>query len=255
MRARWPFLDHPAPIAFAHRGDGLLPENTMAAFESAVRLGYRYIETDVQATRDGVAVTFHDDRLDRLGGRRDRVAELSWSEARLVKIDGREPMARLDELLGTWPHVRVNIDPKSDAAVAPLVDALRRAEAVERVCVVSFSDRRIERVRALLGPGLCSSLGPNGIARLRIASLGLACRAPRAPCVQVPLRYRGLPIVDRAFVEEAHRRGAAVHVWTVNEAAVMNRLLDLGVDGIMSDRIEVLKSVLVGRGAWVAADV
>ena len=227
----------------------------MAAFESAIRAGYRYIETDVQATRDGVAVTFHDDRLDRLGGRRDRVSELSWSEARLVKIDGREPMPRLDELLGTWPNIRVNIDPKSDAAVAPLVEALRRAEAVERVCVASFSDRRIERVRAMLGPGLCSSLGPYAIARLRIASLGLPCRVPRAPCVQVPLRYRGLPIVDRAFVDAAHERGAAVHVWTVNEAAVMNRLLDLGVDGIMSDRIGVLKSVLEGRGAWVTADV
>ena len=224
----------------------------MAAFESAVRAGYRYIETDVQATRDGVAVTFHDDRL---GGRRDRVAEISWSEARLVKIDGREPMARLDELLGTWPKIRVNIDPKTDAAVAPLVEVLRRAEAVERVCIASFSDRRLERVRNLLGTGLCSSLGAYAITRLRIASLGLPCRAPRAPCVQVPLRYRGLPIVDRAFVDAAHERGAAVHVWTVNEAPVMNRLLDLGVDGIMSDRIEVLKSVLEGRGAWVTADV
>ena len=223
----------------------------MAAFESAVRLGYRYLETDVRATRDGVAVAFHDDTLDRLGGRRGRLAELPWSEARRIKIDDREPMARLDEVLGTWPGVRVNVDPKCDAAVEPLVAALRRADAVERVCVASFSGRRIERVRERIGPDLCWSPGPYAITRLRAASLGLPCPLPQPPCVQVPLRYRGLPIVDRAFVEAAHRRGAAVHVWTVNEAAVMNRLLDLGVDGIMSDRIEVLKSVLVGRGAWV----
>ena len=226
----------------------------MAAFESAVRLGYRYIETDVQVTRDGVAVAFHDDTLGRLAGRRVRVAELAWSEARRIKIDDREPMARLDGLLGAWPEIRVNIDPKSDAAVEPLAEALRRTDAVKRVCVASFSDRRIERARRLLGPSLCWSLGPYAITRLRAASLGLPCRAPRAPCVQVPQRYRGLPIVDRAFVEAAHRRGAAVHVWTVNEAADMNRLLDLGVDGIMSDRIVVLKSVLEARGAWVSTD-
>ncbi len=251
MRAhQWPFLDHPAPIGFAHRGDGLLPENTMAAFESAVRLGYRYIETDVQATRDGVAVAFHDDTLDRLGGRGGRVTELPWSEARRIKIDDREPMARLDEILGTWPYIRVNVDPKSDAAVDPLVEALRRTDAVERVCLASFSDRRIERVREQIGASLCWSPGPYAVARLRAASLGVPCRVPRAPCVQVPVRYRGMPIIDRAFVEAAHRRGAAVHAWTVNEATDMNRLLDLGVDGIMADRIEVLRSVLIARGAW-----
>ncbi len=226
----------------------------MAAFESAVRQGYRYIETDVQATRDGVAVALHDDTLDRLGGRRDRVSELPWSEAKWIKIDEREPIARLDEIRGTWPEIRVNVDPKSDAAVEPLVEALRRANAVERVCLASFSDRRIERVRAHLGAGLCWSLGPYALARLRAASFGLRYRTPRAPCVQVPLRYRGIPIVDRAFIETAHRHGAAVHVWTVNEPAVMNRLLDLGVDGIMANRIEVLKSVLMARGAWESND-
>ena len=252
MRAQpWAFLDHPTPIAFAHRGDGRLPENTMAAFESAVRLGYRYLETDVRTTRDGVAVAFHDETLDRLAGRPGRLAELPWSEAKRIKIDDREPLARLDEVLGTWPGIRVNVDPKCDAAIEPLVAALRRADAVGRVCVGSFSDRRIERARRQLGPALCWSPGPRAITRLRAASLGLPFAAPRAPCVQVPLSYRGLPIVDRAFVEAAHRRGSAVHVWTVNEAKVMNRLLDLGVDGIMADRIEVLKSVLEARGAWV----
>ena len=226
----------------------------MAAFESAVRHGYRYIETDVQATRDGVAVAFHDDTLERLGGRRDRVGELQWSEMKEIRIDHREPIARLDEILGTWPDLRVNVDPKSDAAVGPMVEVLRRSNAVERVCVASFSDSRIERVRGQLGDGLCWSPGPKAIGRLRAASLGLPCRAPRAPCVQVPLRYRGMPIVDHAFVEAAHRRGVAVHVWTVNEAKAMDRLLDLGVDGIMADRIEVLKSVLVARGAWEARD-
>lgn len=227
-----------------------MPENTMAAFESAVRLGYRYIETDVQATRDGVAVAFHDDTLDRLGGRGGRVRDLPWSEVRRIKIDGREPMARLDEILGTWPYIRVNVDPKSDAAVDPLIEALHHADAVERVCLASFSDRRIERIREQVGSSLCWSPGPRAIARLRAASLGVPCQTPQAPCVQVPVRYRGMPIVDRGFVEAAHRRGAVVHVWTVNEATDMNRLLDLGVDGIMSDRIEALRSVLAARGAW-----
>ena len=126
--ARFPYLDHPGPIAFAHRGGGKeQPENSMAAVAHAVGLGYRYIETDVRATRDGVPVLFHDASLDALTDRDGKISDLSWDEVRRARIAGREPLLRLDDLLGAWSDLRVNLEPKSDQAVEPLADAVRRA--------------------------------------------------------------------------------------------------------------------------------
>ena len=249
---RHPFLDWPGPIAFAHRGGaGDWPENTRPAFAGAVALGYRYVETDVHVTADGVLVAFHDDRLDRVTDRTGTIADLPWSEVAAARVDGREPILRFDELLDAWPDLRVNVDPKHDRAVEPLAEAVRRARALDRVCVGSFSDRRLARLRALLGPGLATSLGPGGVARLRAASVGLPSGRFPADCVQVPTGARGVTLVDRRFVAAAHARGLAVHVWTIDEPAEMDRLLDLGVDGIMTDRPAVLRQVLERRGAWV----
>ena len=252
--AAWPFLDWPGPLPFAHRGGASeAPENTMPAFAHAVGLGYRYLETDVHATSDGVLVAFHDDRLDRVTDRQGRIGDLPWSEVRHALVDGREPIPLLEDLLGTWPEVRVNIDPKHDAAVEPLAEVLRRTGAVDRVCIGAFSDRRIDRVRALVGPALCVSTGPRQVAQLTAVSQGARRRAAgvTAPCAQVPARAGRVPFVTARFVEAAHRRGIQVHVWTVDDPAEMHRLLDLGADGIMTDRPLVLKQVLEERGAWV----
>jgi glycerophosphoryl diester phosphodiesterase len=247
------FLDHDGPIAFAHRGGaGDWPENTMPAFEAAVALGYHYLETDVHLTRDGVLCAFHDDRLDRVTDRKGLVADLTWAEVSEARVDGREPIPRLDELLGTWTDVRVNIDPKHDDAVDALAAVLRRTGSVDRVCIGAFSDRRLARLRALLGPRLCTSLGPAGVARLRAAAFGLPSGKLPAQCVQVPPATRGVTLVDQRFVAAAHRRDLPVHVWTVDDPDEMRRLLDLGVDGIMTDRPAVLKQVLIDRGQWAA---
>jgi glycerophosphoryl diester phosphodiesterase len=250
-RSAWPFLDHPGPLAFAHRGAGGWPENTMAAFEAAVRLGYRYVETDVQVTADGVLVVLHDDRLDRLTDRSGKVAELRYAEVRRARVAGQEPIPTLEELLGTWPDLRVNIEPKHDACVEPLAKVIRRTDSLHRVCVGSFSDRRTAQVRQLLGPGLCTALGPRGVAWLRLASWAPLPGRVSAACAQVPLDFQGLPLVDARFLRTAHRHGLQVHVWTIDDPAQMEALLDLGVDGIMTDRPEILKAVLRGRGQWV----
>jgi glycerophosphoryl diester phosphodiesterase len=249
---RWPYLDWPHPIAFAHRGDHrteATPENSMAAFAAAVALGYRWLETDVHATADGVLVAFHDDHLDRVTDRTGAIGELRWQQVREAKMANGEPPPLLEDLLGAWPDVRVNVDAKHDAAVEPLVAVLDRTAAHDRVCLAAFSDRRLTQLRALTGGRVCTALGPREVAKLKAASLGAPARFAGA-CAQVPLRQGPIALVDRRFVNAAHRRGLRVHLWTIDDAAEMGRLLDLGVDGIMTDRPDLLRDVLDGRGQW-----
>ena len=253
VAADFEFLDHPGPLAFAHRGGGGdWPENTMPAFEHAVRLDYRYVETDVHVTSDGVLVAFHDESLDRVTDRTGLIRDQPWSEVQRALVDGREPIPRFEDILATWPQLRVNVDPKHDSAVDALIEALRRTASIDRVCIGAFSDRRLERVREALGPRLCTSLGPKGTAKLKAASFG-APLPLAAPCAQVPVRAKGVTVTDERFVRGAHRRGLQVHVWTIDDPAEMHRLLDIGVDGIMTDRPEVLRDVLITRGTWHGA--
>ena len=222
----------------------------MVAFDHAVSLGYRYLETDVHATADGVLVAFHDDELDRMTDHSGRIADLPWSMVRQARVAGTHPIPLLEDLLGAWPGVRVNIDPKHDAAIAPLVEVLRRTAATSRVAVGAFSDRRLARLGRAVGPALCRSLGPVGVARLYAAARGLPCGQLPGACVQVPVASRGVTVTDARLVAEAHRRGLQVHVWTVADPGEMRRLLDLGVDGLMTDRPTALKGVLRARHAW-----
>jgi glycerophosphoryl diester phosphodiesterase len=221
----------------------------MAAFERAIRLGYTYLETDVQDTKDGVVLAFHDSDLRRTCGRPGRISELPWSEVATARVDGREPIPRLDELLAAWPDARLNIDCKRDSGVSPLADVLERAAVLDRVCVTSFDDRRTARLRRRLGPRLCSTAGPAELAALRVAGY----RRTSAHAAQVPVRQSFITVVNARFVERVHRRRMHVHVWTIDDAAEMRRLLDLGVDGIMTDRPSVLRDVLIERGQWGAS--
>lgn len=247
----WPFLDHPGPLPFAHRGGaGDWPENTMPAFEGAVALGYRYIETDAHVTADGTCLAFHDDRLDRVTDRSGVIAELPYSTVREARVDGVEPIPLLEDLLGAFPEVRVNIDPKHDGAVEAVAEVVRRTASTDRICFGSFSDDRLARLRAMLGPRLCTSLGPKAVARLRAGSFGLPTGAMGGACVQVPHRVKGVRLVDDRFVARAHDKGLQVHVWTVDDPAEMHELLDRGVDGLMTDRPGVLREVLESRGTW-----
>lgn len=248
MTALHPFLDHPAPLAFAHRGGSLeVEENTMAAFAHAVALGYAHVETDVQATRDGVAVVFHDDTLARMTGEDVRVDALDWAELRARRTRGGNAIPRLDELLAAWPGLFVNLEAKADAAVAPMAEVIARAGALGRVCVGSFAPRRTAEAVRRLGPGLLWSPAHAGVLSLWLRGWGLPAPRPGFRVVQVPTHHRGIAVVTRGFVRAAHASGVQVHVWTVDEAAEMERLLDLGVDGIMSDRPTLLAGVVAVR--------
>ncbi|GED88186.1 glycerophosphodiester phosphodiesterase [Streptomyces sp. 6-11-2] len=250
--ARHPYLDHPGPLPFAHRGgaaDGL--ENTVAQFRQAAGLGYRYMETDVHATADGRLVAFHDATLDRVTDGAGRIADLPWEDVRQARVAGREPVPLFAELLETFPGVRWNVDVKAEPALRPLLDLIERTNAWDRVCVGSFSEARVVRAQRLAGPRLATSYGTRGVLALRLRSWGLPA-APRRSAVaaQVPVSQYGVPVVDGRFVRAAHERGLHVHVWTINEPALMHRLLDLGVDGIMTDHIDTLRKVMEDRGVW-----
>jgi glycerophosphoryl diester phosphodiesterase len=249
---RHPYLDHPGPIPFAHRGgaaDGL--ENTVFQFRRAVELGYRYIETDVHATADGKLVAFHDETLDRVTDGAGRIADLFWSDVSHARVAGREPVPLFEELLETFPEVRWNVDVKAEPALRPLLDLLERTDSWNRVCVGSFSEKRVVRAQHLAGPRLATSFGTRGVLNLRLRSWGAPLPVRRsAVAAQVPEEQSGVPVVDRRFIRAAHARGVQVHVWTVNEADRMHRLLDLGVDGIMTDHIDTLREVMVERGVW-----
>ena len=253
--ARSAFLDGPLPLAMAHRGGAIEHlENTMPAFEACVAMGYRYLETDVRATADGVPIVFHDPALERVSDATGRIDQLPWSEVSRARIGGREPILRLEELLGAFPDARFNLDIKAAGVVAPLVRAIRRARVADRICLASFSDARIAAARRLLGPGVCTALGPRGVAALRLASYrpraaGLV--RIQAGCAQVPLQLGGRALVDERFLAAAHARGLQVHVWTVDTEEETTAMLDLGVDGVMTDRPAMLKELLEKRGQWI----
>ncbi|MFD7818289.1 glycerophosphodiester phosphodiesterase [Streptomyces sp. NPDC059785] len=250
---RHPYLDHPGPLAFAHRGgaaDGL--ENTLTQFRRAVEAGYRYLETDVHATADGRLVAFHDTTLDRVTDGTGRIADLPWSDVRHARVAGTEPVSLFEELLEAFPGARWNVDVKAEPALLPLLDLIGRTGTWDRVCVGSFSEARVSRAQRLAGPRLATSYGTRGVAALRLRAWGVPAAVRRsAVAAQVPESQSGLPVVGRRFVRTAHALGLQVHVWTVNEPGRMHRLLDLGVDGIMTDHIDTLRKVLEERGTWV----
>jgi glycerophosphoryl diester phosphodiesterase len=267
------FLDHPRPMAFAHRGGAAhAPENSWQAFEHALGLGYWYLETDLQATADGVLIAFHDRTLDRVTDRTGRIARLPYRTVAEARIAGTEPIPRLDDLLAAWPDVRFNIDLKDAPAIGPLAEVLRRTGSWDRVCVTSFSAARLRTARRALDRPVCMAASPFGISMVRFggprgprdqrrpaqtrrgpaqaprgAHLAMAERMTRAGvrCAQVPAS-----VATPAFVSRAHGLGLQVHAWTVNSPAVMGRLLDTGVDGIMTDQTVALRDVLISRGQW-----
>ncbi|MFC7307607.1 glycerophosphodiester phosphodiesterase [Streptomyces monticola] len=249
---RHPYLDTAAPIAFAHRGgaaDGL--ENTASAFRRALDCGYRYLETDVHATADGKLAAFHDATLDRVTDAGGRISDLKWADVRHARVAGSEPVPLFEELLEEFPGARWNVDIKAEPALVPLVELIRRTGAWDRVCVGSFSEARVARAQQLAGPRLATSLGTRGVLGLRLRSYGIRAALRRsAVCAQVPETQSGVRVVDHRFVRTAHALGLQVHVWTVNDRERMAALLDLGVDGIMTDHLGTLIDVLKERGAW-----
>jgi glycerophosphoryl diester phosphodiesterase len=246
-------------LAFAHRGGALHPanvgrENTRHAFAEAVALGYRYLETDVHATADGVLVAFHDDRLDRVTDQVGAIADISYQTVARARIGGQDPLPTFADLLTAFPDCRFNVDAKSDAAVDLLAGTIADLDGYDRVCISSFSIRRLHRLRRLVGRRTASAASSLGIAVNRFFPWLTAALDTPAPVLQMPLDRRvfgrRLELLTPALLRTVHRAGKQVHVWTIDEPAEMERLVAAGVDGIFTDRPAELKSVLQARGLW-----
>lgn len=244
------------PLAFAHRGGAGLPanagiENSLEAFSNAINLGYEYLETDVRASRDGVVYVFHDADLARVVGKNVMLGDLDSEQIDQMKLAGGAPIPRLEDLLSSFGDARLNIDIKSDDAVVPTLKVLQEAKARDRILIAGFSHRRLQQVRKLM-PGVATSASPREVvAWVRgIGKVRSVARRNGAVCFQVPLRARGIQIISPKNVARANQMGLQVHVWTIDDAAQMEQLFDIGVDGIVTDRPDVLKTVLQERGQW-----
>lgn len=247
----------PGFTAMAHRGGALLSENlgmenTLEAFRNAVALGYEYLETDVHATRDGVLVAFHDVNLARVTDTDAHIEDLTMSELREIRVGGRADIPTVDELFEEFPGCRFNLDLKAPGAIHLLVEAIRRHKMEDRVCVGSFSHKRLQRFRRRL-PDVLTSSSPREVTAMM---LGLVRRTRGGPprVYQVPLTYRFGPftvkVVTPQRIRSIQNSGRKIHVWTIDDPLVMHELIDWGVDGIITDRPDLLKGVLTSRGMW-----
>ncbi len=267
VKCTLPFFGQTAFLPFAHRGGSETTlENTIPAFQAAYDAGFRYFETDLHATRDGVVVAFHDDHLDRIAGIPGTIQDCTYRELQSLHLrDPAEPglpshessgtgelgIPTLVELVTTFPDCRFNLDLKHDACIVPLIRIIRTHHLEERICVGSFNDARLARFRIHTHGRIATSMGPRAVLDARIRSVLFHRMAHHdADCIQVPMSFYGIPILTPSFIEAAHRSSLPVHAWTINDAQSMEHLLDLGIDGIMTDFPALLRSVLAKRGLW-----
>ena len=247
-----PYLRRPL-LGLAHRGGAKeAPENSRSAFAHAAELGFSHIETDIRATADGVVVIHHDAHLDRTTTSSGLIAAADYADVRGALV-GADPIMTLDEALEQFPDVNFNIDCKDDHSVQPLISTIRKhgKSIFSRILVGSFSARRLRRIRDAFGPRLATSCSPTEVLALRLAAAGVPVSLPPPSVVaaQVPMTFRGVPVLSPAFVDIAHQRGLSVHVWTIDDEDTMRSLIDMGVDGIVTDRPSVLRKVLAKRTA------
>ncbi len=264
-RKRRTYLTHERPLFFAHRGGAkLAPENTIAAFENGVGLGADALELDIQTTREGELVVVHDTTVDRTTNGTGPVSSFTLEELRKLDAgyhftpdEGQTFPFRgkghiiptLAEVLEQFPTLRVNIDLKESTAVRErrLWELIRKMRIEERVLVASGDlHEPILRFRHFSGGRVATSASAKEARSFVLAHFARATRLlrPMYDALQVPEIHRGVRVVSESMVEAAHRLGLEVHVWTVDERETMERLLGWGVDGIMSDRPDVLAEVM-----------
>lgn len=267
---RRPFLSTGRPLIFAHRGSSSeFSDNSWQAFEAAVQEGVTHLELDVRGTKDGVALVTHDQSALRQYGLHQRVGSLSLAEINSALASSGSPRSAvtLPDLIERWPQLYLNIDLKDEASINPTVEAIRgHPPTIERVCLASFSDKRLRRARKLLGKSVCTALGPFEVAEMLLLTLlprrlWLRRFRPSGDALQVPMYVNSFPqlgrlgkrrLLYRRLIDLAHTLDIDVHVWTLNDVTDMREAIEMGADGIMTDdpgRAKVLLAEGNGGGS------
>lgn len=236
----------------AHRGGSLEAlENSLSAFHNAWDLGYRYMETDMQASSDGVVYIFHDDRLERVSNGTGLFCAHTSDEIDELRLNNGEKIPRLSDVLAALPEALFNIDIKRRDGTIPLANFLNSHPEAERVVAASFVGARLKELRSLVKKPVPVTAVQNDIIRIMLIGLGLPLARPDVVAVQVPIKHFGFPIVTKWFVRQCHKLAIKVHVWTIDDEAEMRWLIDLGVDGVMTDKPTLLKQVCLDKGCWL----
>ena len=238
------YLEYDGLKVLAHRGGAEESfENTLESFEYSQSIGCEFIETDVQASSDGVPYIFHDDDLKRILNKSVKFNELSSKEIDELQIFEKYKIPKLSETLIQFPNLLFQIDFKTDEVVNPALDIINKTNSSRRVCVASFNSNRLDKVRGSY-PDLCISMGPNEVAKTLIASFGLYKGNIAGDCLQIPMKYYGIKIVTKRFVDYVKSRGLKIMVWTINDVKTFKHLIDLKVDGIITDKPKLLFETL-----------
>ena len=238
------YLQYDGLTVLAHRGGADESfENTLESFDYSKSLGCKFIETDVQVSADGIPYIFHDDDLKRILNISSRFDSLSSQEIDKLKIFDQYRIPKLEEALNEFTDISFQIDFKTDEVVAPALDVIKKTKSFERICVASFNSERLKRVRSTY-PDLCISMGPNEVIKTLISSFGLYKGAIDGDCLQIPIRYYGVRVVTKRFVKYLKSRGLKIMVWTINDVKTFEYLIELKVDGIITDKPKLLFETL-----------
>ena len=240
-----PFFEGYNFLGFVHRGGAEeATENTLEAFQFSSDMGFTFMETDIQGTKDGEIVVFHDHDLGRMAGINKKIEDLTYKEVKEIELVSGGGIPSLNELLSSFPNLRFNIDFKTANTIVKGVEIIKEHNAIKRVCLASFSLSRLKKIRELVGPDCCSSMSQLEVVYQLLKSINLPSPLVNGFCAQVPTSQWGVPIVTKRFIDYVHKENKFVHVWTINTKSEMEKLIELGVDGLMTDRPSVLFKVM-----------
>lgn len=238
-------------LAFAHRGGNeFAPENSFRAFKSAVDIGYKYLETDVHLTKDGFLIAFHDDTLDRVTDKSGLIRDLTLSEIKKAKIAGTDEIPLLSELLNSFTDCFFNIDCKVDETVQPLINLINNKDFINRVCIGSFSQKRINFIRKSLGKFVKTSMGPAEVILSKFLSYTSLGYNFKSSYTSIPIRRYGINLLEERNINYLKSNNQKVIAWTINDEDQMKMLINIGIDGIMTDNLTLLKKVLIEESLW-----
>ena len=246
-----PFFEDYSFFGFVHRGgDEEETENTIDAFKYSSDLGFVFIETDVQATKDGHIVIFHDATLKRMAGVNKSIDELTLKEINEIDLLDGGKIPLLSEALETFPDLRFNIDIKTEDALEETIQIIKKMNFLDKTCLASFSSSRLKRIKNLAGPEACISSGQMDIFKMMCQSIGIELQATMSQCAQIPVKQWGVPVLTKRFIETAKKQNKFVHVWTIDDIDQMFELIEFGVDGLMTDKPSVLKEAMLKKGLF-----